>query len=66
MSILARLTWSTHVLTKTKVSKWERSYPLNDKGEDTGTRFCNVLAEAHRLTGRRAMALIDEVWQVRA
>ena len=42
------------------VSKWEQLYSLNATGDDIGTRFCNLLSEAHRQTGRRAVVLIDE------
>ncbi len=43
------------------ITKWEQEYSMKvDTGDDWGTRFCNVLAEAHRQTGRRAVVLIDE------
>ncbi len=41
--------------------QWEKQYAVNsDKNEDLGTRFCKILSEAHRQTGRRAVVLIDE------
>ena len=43
------------------IMNWEQQYSVKvDMEEDWGTRFCKILAEAHRQTGRRAVVLIDE------
>ena len=43
------------------ITKWEKLYSVDvEEGDDWGTRFYNVLTEAHRRTGRRAVVLIDE------
>ena len=42
------------------LSKWEAAYGIKKEYDSLGFRFCNILAEAHRQTGRRAVVLVDE------
>lgn len=42
------------------IRKWEQAYVIQHEDGSLGDRFINVLAEAHRQTGRRCVVLIDE------
>ena len=49
-----------HKTLETSVTKWEKMYGLDSSGAGLGDRFIDVLAEAHRQTGRSCVVLIDE------
>ena len=44
------------------ISQWEKEYGIEDDGLELnlGMRFRNVLEKVHRITGRRAVVLVDE------
>ena len=42
------------------VGRWEQIYGRNELDKNIGTRFRNVLEEAYKQTGKKAVVLIDE------
>ena len=49
-----------HKTLETNVVMWEKQYGLMPSDAGLGSRFINVLAEAHRQTGQRCVVLVDE------
>ena len=43
-----------------KVSEWEEEYGVTRNYANVGSRFAVVLRQAHELTGRRCVVLVDE------
>ncbi len=42
------------------LTKWERQLGIEKQIDKLGSRFSDILAEAHRQTGRKCVVLIDE------
>ena len=40
--------------------EWEKKYDVVEKGEDTSTRFSNIIKSAHEKTGLPVVILVDE------
>lgn len=48
------------MLLNAKFSKWEHKYGVTAVDESLSERFGNIIAAAHRLTGRQVVILVDE------
>lgn len=49
-----------HNLLEGHIARWEEQYGLTPRFASLGQRFVEVLAEAHRVTGKSCVVLVDE------